>query len=78
MAHHTRLHINISKLVKELSKLIKHLLYNGLFEITQIQNVFAASNLQPNLKNLMSKLLCEKVGTFKQNLIDNESKNSVN
>jgi hypothetical protein len=66
------------KLTRELGKLIRHLLFNGQFELSQIQAVFsttaAASNLQPNLKNLLSKLLADQLAQFRTNLIENESK----
>lgn len=56
----------------ELGKLLKKLLFNGLNELSQIQAVFAPSTLPENLKNLLSKLLVEKVAFFRQKLLNEE------
>ena len=60
-------------MVKETGKLIKFVLYESYNDITQIQNLFAPSSLQANLKNLLSKILAEKIPTFRSSIVDNES-----
>ena len=61
-------------MLKELGKLIKLLLFESLLELSQIQSVFAASSLPENLKNLLSKLLAEKLAFFKQKLLNEDGK----
>lgn len=61
------------KLLKEIGGLIKKILFEGHSDLAQIQNLFAESSLQANLKNLLSKLLAEKVPLFKKIIVDNES-----
>jgi hypothetical protein len=61
------------QLVKETSKLIKLVLYESYTELAQIQNVFEQSSLEANLKKLLSKILVEKIPTFKSALVDNEN-----
>ena len=59
-----------------MGNLIKKVLFESLNELVQIQGVFAESNLQANLINLMSKLLYEKLAHFKKQLTDSQS-NSI-
>ncbi|CAF1036134.1 unnamed protein product [Brachionus calyciflorus] len=59
-------------LLTELGKLIRKLLFESCTDLQQIQNVLATSSLQPNLKNLLSKLLAERLAQFKSKLINEE------
>lgn len=58
--------------MSELGKFIRKLLFENSTDVQQIQNEMASSNLQPNLKNLLSKLLAERLVHFKTKLISEE------
>ena len=62
------------KLLKQMAILLKKVLFESLNELAQIQSVFANSNLDANLVKLISKLVFEKLGTFKKTLTDSQSK----
>jgi hypothetical protein len=54
--------------------LIKKVLFDGLTDLLQIQALFAQCSLQANLKNLLCKLLVEKIPQFKKTLVEEQSK----
>jgi hypothetical protein len=60
-------------LIKNLIEIIKNVLFNGLEDVAQIQEIFADTNLPANIKSLLSKLLVEKSAQFRRNLINDES-----
>ena len=57
----------------ELVICVKTALFEGLSELTQVQNMFAKSAIPANLKNLLSKLLLEKLPFFNKKLADEQS-----
>ena len=59
--------------MKEMGKLIKKVLFDGLNDLTQIQSLFAETSLNQNLKNLLSKLIAEKLVGFRKTLVDEQS-----
>ena len=64
----------IQQLINELSLLIKKILFDGLTDLVQIQDLFTQCSLQTNLKNLLCKLLVEKIPQFKKTLVEEQSK----
>jgi hypothetical protein len=64
----------LSKIIKDLTTLINKSIFDGLTDTTQIQNLFATSNIQANLKGLLSKLLMDRLPQFKRLLLDEQSK----
>ena len=55
-----------------MGKFIRKLLFESCTDLQQIQNEMSPSSLQPNLKNLLSKLLAERLVQFKTKLINEE------
>lgn len=53
--------------------MIKKVLFDGLNDVAQIQALFAQANLQANLKNLLCKLLAEKLPQFKKTIVEEQS-----
>jgi hypothetical protein len=59
--------------VKHLTKLINKILFESRNELSQIQELLEPTNLQANLKTLLSKLLFERTTYFRQHILNEES-----
>lgn len=62
------------KLLRQLVSLIKKVLFESIDDLPHVQNVFAGSSLPSNLVNLISKLLVEKLPSFKKTIANSQSK----
>lgn len=59
--------------MKHLTKLINKILFESRNELSQIQELLEPTNLQANLKTLLSKLLFERTTYFRQHILNEES-----
>ncbi|RNA08203.1 TBC domain-containing kinase [Brachionus plicatilis] len=60
------------KLIADLARLIRKLIFESQTNLQQIQDVLALSSLQTNLKNLLGKLLAERLPQFRNKLLKEE------